>query len=352
MGGLASKLSKAWLSRGLLVHLLTPVAALYWLAITTRRLLYQSGFLQVKRVEATVIVVGNVVAGGAGKTPTVIAIAQHFSARSVKVGVVSRGYGRAGREVRGAGPGSKPADVGDEPLLIFKATGCPVFVGPSRHEAARALLAKHPDVKIILCDDGLQHYGLHRNLEVLVFDERGIGNGWLLPAGLLRETWPRHLVAKSGQASSRSITLHTGKRAKFAGYVATRALAPFAVKQDGSRVTLDSLITSRQKPLFAVAGLAQPGAFFDMLRELHLPLAGVLGLPDHYDFNDFEASLCQRYTLLCTEKDAAKLWRIAPDALAIPLVQTMDEDFWHALDVAIGLPPITPLSSAHGHKTA
>jgi tetraacyldisaccharide 4'-kinase len=328
------------------------VAAVYWLAITTRRLLYQSGFFKVKSVEATVIVVGNVVAGGAGKTPTVIAIARHLCARGVKVGVVSRGYGRSGSEVRGAGPASAPADVGDEPLLIFKATGCPVFVGPSRHEAASALLAAHPDVKVILCDDGLQHYGLHRNLEVVVFDERGIGNGWLLPAGLLRESLPRHMVSKSGQASSRSITLHTGKRAAFAGYVATRTLAPFAVTQDGSRVALDSLTTSRQKPLFAVAGLAQPGAFFDMLYELHLPLTGVLGLPDHYDFNNFDASLCQRYTLLCTEKDAAKLWRIAPDALAIPLIQTMEEDFWHSLDAAISLPSNTPLSSAHGHKTA
>jgi tetraacyldisaccharide 4'-kinase len=122
--------------------------------------------------------------------------------------------------------------------------------------------------------------------------------------------------------------------------------------RDGSQIALENLASSCIKPLFAIAGLAQPGAFFDMLADLHLPLAGTLGLPDHFDFRNFDATLGQRYALLCTEKDAAKLWRVAPDALAIPLIQSIEEDFWRALDAGLGMAPGAPLSSADGHKTA
>ncbi len=303
-------------------------------------MLFQAGLFKVHRVDATVIVVGNVIAGGAGKTPTVISIAQHLSARNLRVGVISRGYGRDDRQMRGVDAASSPHQVGDEPLLIFKATHCPVFVGHSRYAAARALLDAHPDTQVLLCDDGLQHYGLHRDLEVLVFDDRGIGNGWLLPAGPLREPWPRGLVHRSGQAESRSIILNTGKHAAFPGFVARRRLAAYAVSQAGERIDLTSLTAlaaQRQKPLYAVAGLAQPAAFFDMLRALHLPIAGSLALPDHFDYRKLDLALGQRYTLLCTEKDAAKLWQTVPDALAVPLIQSVDGDFWPALEAGIGL---------------
>jgi tetraacyldisaccharide 4'-kinase len=151
---------------------------------------------------------------------------------------------------------------------------------------------------------------------------------------------------------SRTLTLHTGKKAAFAGFRANRSLAPYAISRDGSRIAITSLPEQCTKPLFAIAGLAQPDAFFNMLVDLQLPLAGTLGLPDHFDFRKFDATLGQRYTLLCTEKDAAKLWRVAPDALAIPLVQSIEEDFWLALDAGLGLLPGTPLSSEYGHKTA
>ena len=298
------------------------------------------------------IVVGNVIAGGAGKTPTVISIAQHLTAQGLKVSVVSRGYGRKQRDVRGVHVSSTPHEVGDEPLLIFNKAQCPVFVGSNRYDAACAMLKAHPQIDVILCDDGLQHYSFHRNFEVLVFDDRGIGNGWLLPAGPLREPWPRHLVGKSGQTAKACITLHTGKQPAFAGFRAHRSLAPHALSSTGQRVSLDLPAASADKPLFALAGLAQPQAFFDMLAELKVPLAGTLALPDHFDFKSLDPSLNRTYTLLCTEKDAAKLWPIAPQALAVPLVQQIEEGFWQALDAGIGLTRNGPLSSAHGHKTA
>jgi tetraacyldisaccharide 4'-kinase len=345
-------LLQAWRRRGLVARALLPVAAIYSLANAIRRVLFQIGFFRVHRVEAAVIVVGNVITGGAGKTPTVIAIARHLAASGLNIGVVSRGYGRADHQVRAVDVTSTPEEVGDEPLLIFKTVSCPVYVGPGRYDAACALLAAHPAVDVILCDDGLQHYSLYRNLEVLVFDERGVGNGWVLPAGPLRESWPRQLVSKCGQMQSRTLTLHTGRTAAFAGFRASRSLAPYAISRDGRKIPLENLDGICIKPLFAVAGLARPEAFFDMLVHLRLPLAGTLGLSDHFDFRNFDPALGQRHTLLCTEKDATKLWRIAPDALAIPLVQSIEDDFWSALDTGLSLPSGAPLSSEHGHKTA
>ena len=141
--------------------------------------------------------VGNVVVGGAGKTPATVAIVQHLRKTGHRPGVVSRGYGRRSKhsdrlnDVLQVGPDT-PADTsGDEPALISRATGVPVFVGRSRIAAGRALLEAFPDTTVLVCDDGLQHLALHADVAVAVFDERGIGNGWLLPAGLLREPWPR-----------------------------------------------------------------------------------------------------------------------------------------------------------------
>lgn len=348
---LAEKLVRAWRSKGTLAAVLLPIAWAYQCAFALRRFLYQRDFFSINWLGAKVVVVGNVVAGGAGKTPTVIAIAQHLAQRGIAVGVVSRGYGRAGSGICNVQAHSNPSQVGDEPLLIFTATGCPVFVGEERFATAHALLAQHPQVRVILCDDGLQHYALYRDLEVCVFDDRGTGNGWQLPAGPLREPWPRKWVAKSGQAPSRTLVLHTGSHPAFEGYRARRALKKFAVARDGTKVALAGLEMHGQKPLFAVAGLAQPDAFFDMLRALDVPLAGCKGLPDHFDFADFDTKWGQTYQLLCTEKDAAKLWRVVPDALAVPLEQTMESDFWAALDAALGPEVPAPLSSADGHKT-
>jgi tetraacyldisaccharide 4'-kinase len=324
-------LQRAWLQRGTLARLLWPFSLLYGALVAIRRALYRLGILQTARVGAPVIVVGNVIAGGSGKTPVVMAIVRHLRARGWKVGVVSRGYGRATDDCRAVQDDSDPREVGDEPALIRRSTAVPVFVARRRAEAARALLALHPDTQLIVSDDGLQHLALARDIEICVFDDRGTGNGWLLPAGPLREHWPRPC----------DLVIHTGTRPAFAGFTARRALADHALRLDGTPVPLASLAG---RALVAVAAIAKPEAFFQMLRERALVPQQGIALPDHHDFSDWEPPPGNGYTLICTEKDAVKLWRRAPDALALPLVFEPEPAFFSALDAK--------LSSLDGHQAA
>jgi len=331
-GPSASRLQDAWLHRGLLACLLWPLSLLYAALFALRGWLYRLGLLRTERVSVPVIVVGNVIAGGAGKTPVVMAVVRHLQARGVRVGVVSRGYGRQTDDCREVHNDSDPHDVGDEPALIRHATNAPVFVARRRIEAARALLARHPATQVIVSDDGLQHLALGRDIEICVFDDRGIGNGWRLPAGPLREAWPRRC----------DLILHSGERPAFAdGYTASRSLAPEAVTRDGKRIPLEALAS---KPVIALAAIARPEAFFEMLRARGLTLAETIALPDHDNFDGWQRPSGTVHTLVCTEKDAVKLWRQAPDALAVPLHFAPSSEFFTALDAK--------LSSLDGYQAA
>lgn len=331
-------LPEQWLGRGWAAQSLRPLSWLYGVLLQLRKWAYRQSWLTTQRVNATVIVVGNVVAGGAGKTPTTIALVQHLQKHGWKVGVVSRGHGRLTSDVRPVLAHSTPDEVGDEPLLIAQATGVPVWVGASRAQAAQSLLQAAPGTPIIVCDDGLQHLALARDIEVCVMDDRGVGNGWLLPAGPLREPWPRPV----------DLLLHTGPAAVAGGFQAQRQLAPWAVRANGERLALSSL---QGQPVDAVAGLARPEAFFDMLRGAGLQLTKTQALPDHADFANWPATALER-PLLCTEKDAAKLWPHQPDALAVPLLLNVESGFWAALDAMLAERMGTPLSLAHGQKIA
>lgn len=349
---LQSGLLRAWTRRGWVSTLLVPISLLYGAVSGLRRILYATGRLRIERVQPMVIVVGNVVAGGAGKTPTVIALVQHLRSRGLAVGVVSRGYGRvpshSSLEVQSDSP---PQAVGDEPLLIHRATQAPVFVGPTRHAAARALLERHPQTQVLVCDDGLQHYGLHRDLEVCVFDDRGVGNNRLLPAGPLREPWPRHAVARTGQDDRHLLVLHSGQRPAFAGHGAHRALAPYAVNRAGERMPQDAWARADTRPVLALAGIAQPESFFAMLKTQGWPVAQTLALPDHYSFDSASWTIYEGYRLICTEKDAAKLWQTVPDAWAVPLQFEPAPAFFASLDAQVDRHLGAALSSPHGHPT-
>lgn len=312
------RLRAAWMQRGPLAVLLWPLSRLYGaLAAHQRRT------TPPVRLLVPVVVVGNVVAGGAGKTPTTLAIVDHLQTRGWRPGIVSRGHGRAGSDCREVHPDSDPRDAGDEPLLLRRRAGVPVFVAPRRAEAGRALLAAHPGCDILVCDDGLQHWALARDVEVCVFDARGVGNGWLLPAGPLREPWPRAV----------DLVLWTEAPPvpppAPATFVASRHLADHALQADGTRVPLAGL---HGQALTAVAGIARPEAFFDMLHAKGLTLARTIALSDHYDFNSWQRPPDQGETLICTEKDALKLWRHKPTALAVPLVLEVPAAFFAALD--------------------
>lgn len=336
----------AWAHRGLLAWLLWPVSLLFGALAALRRSLYRAGLLKTRRVPALVIVVGNVVAGGSGKTPVVMALVRHLRDRGLHVGVISRGYGRRARDCREVLDDSAASDVGDEPALIKRATSVPVFVAARRIDAAHALLTRYPATQVILCDDGLQHLGLHRDLEICVFDDRGIGNGFLLPAGPLREPWPRVV----------DLILHTGAQPAFAGWRAQRTLARHVRRADNSQIALAALAGTNVKPLLAVAAIAKPEEFFAMLHAHGLSLARTLALPDHHDFDHWQPDEYAAYTILCTEKDAVKLWRKEPTALAVPLLVRPEPAFLRELDAllsaSLAAQPGSTLSSPHGHTTS
>ncbi|MFN7863569.1 MAG: tetraacyldisaccharide 4'-kinase [Curvibacter sp.] len=331
----------SWQRRDPLSWALWPFSLVIGALVRLRQGLYLSGVLRRKHTPVPLVVVGNVVAGGAGKTPVVMALVRYLQERGMRPGVISRGYGRRSRDCRAVLDDSLVQDVGDEPALIRRRTGVPVFVARRRIEAACALLRAHPEVDILVSDDGLQHLPLARDLEICVFDDRGVGNGFLIPAGPLREPWPRHV----------DLVLHTGRRPAFAGYNSLRALARHAVRADGSRVKLDSL-AEEGRPLLAVAATARPQAFFDMLQALGLPISLTVARRDHDDYAGWQRPRDRDYTLLCTEKDALKLWRQHPDALAVPLEFEPEPAFYAAFDRLLDDARQARLSSAYGHPPA
>lgn len=282
-----------------LVQLLAPLSALY-ACLRRQRVAPEGPPLQVP-----VLVVGNVVVGGAGKTPTVIALVRALQAAGHRPGVVSRGYGRSGDGVREVQDGDAAAQVGDEPLLIRRRCLVPVWVGRQRAAAARALRQAHPQVDVIVSDDGLQHAALPRDAELVVFDERGIGNGRLLPAGPLREPWP-------GVAASRRRVLYSAGVATtpVSGALARRALGrawPLAAWRWGDSSAAVELEELHQRPLLAVAGLAAPEKFFAMLEARRLTITR-RALPDHYAYDDALLPWpVGTPDVITTEKDAVKL---------------------------------------------
>jgi len=184
---LESTLTRAWLRRGPLACALWPLSRLFRALAAARAGLYRTGVFKAVRLPVPVVVVGNIFIGGTGKTPLTIWLVEALRAAGFTPGVISRGHGGKGEGAHEVTPASSAQQAGDEPLLIARRTGCPVMVGRARAEAGRALLAAHPEVDVLVADDGLQHYALGRDVEIVLFDGRGVGNGWLLPAGPLRE---------------------------------------------------------------------------------------------------------------------------------------------------------------------
>lgn len=313
------RLQQAWRDGGALAQLLRPLGALYGLLIALRERLYRWGWLHSEVLPVPVIVVGNWIVGGAGKTPTTLALLKLLQADGLQVGVVSRGYGRADDSVRLVARDSTAGEVGDEPLLIHLRSGAPVAVGRDRVAAARALLAAHPRTQLLISDDGLQHRRLPRALSVLVFDERGLGNGRLLPAGPLRQ--------RRAMSTEPSLVLYNADRPSTAlsGHKVRRSLGGAVELGDwwqGRPASAATLQALRGRPLLAAAGMAQPERFFAMLRAQGLSIQG-LPLPDHHDFATLPWPAGTPDVLL-TEKDAVKL---RPERLAGTRVWVVALDF-------------------------
>ena len=319
--GIETWLTSIWLTRGWRSTLFLPLAWLYRALVLSRRWLYRVGLFPSESVNATVIVVGNLVAGGGGKTPLTMAIVAHLKQTGYRVGIVSRGHGRSLDDVQEVETQSQVQDVGDEPLMMKRRCQVPVFVARRRAEAAKALLAAYPDTQILVCDDGLQHYALARDIEICALDARGLGNGRLLPAGPLREPWPRAV----------DLLIHTGQRSMAEGYGSGRVLATYGVNASGAVTPLHELSS---RSVNAVAAIAQPQAFFDMLKAQGLSLSQTFALPDHANFANWTPPPGET-PLLCTEKDAIKLWARYPQTLAVPLEFTPEAAFMAALEALL-----------------
>ena len=301
-------LTRAWIRRGILAWLLWPISLLFHLLTAFRRSLFRSGVLKTTRLPVPVIVVGNVFIGGTGKTPLVIWLADALRQSGHAPGIISRGHGAASNVPRLVQSDSPPEVVGDEPLLIAQRTRVPVAVGRNRPSAARTLLDVYPEVDVIISDDGLQHYALERDIEIVLFDARGAGNGWLLPAGPLREPASRRrdfTVINADRVSpgmpADAVRMH------LAGEIAERLI------DRSQRVALRSLPefagADGAPRIVAAAGIGNPARFFAMLRGAGLRFEE-MPLPDHYSFEQNVFAGLPADIILITEKDAVKCSRI------------------------------------------
>ena len=285
-----------WFRLSVVSIALLPLAALFALIVAVRRFAFRRGWFRSVRLPVPVMVVGNIVIGGTGKTPLVIWLAREMARRGWTPGIVSRGYGRASETAEAVSPDGDPERFGDEPLLLAAKSGCPVWVGRDRARAARALLAANPQCDVIILDDGLQHYRLARDFEIAVQDERGHGNGLMLPAGPLREPASRRvdaLVINGG----------TGEGGAFA-----MRLVPSTIHSlDGSRSDAPQAFSGRR--VHAVAGIGNPDRFFATLAALGMNVVPH-PFPDHHRFCAEDLAFGDGDPVLMTEKDAVKCIRL------------------------------------------
>ncbi|HJV86378.1 MAG TPA: tetraacyldisaccharide 4'-kinase [Noviherbaspirillum sp.] len=316
---MATALPRSWMRRGLLASALFPVSLLFRFLVAIRRTLYQAGALKSVRLSVPVIIVGNIFVGGTGKTPFTIWLVDQMRRAGYVPGVVSRGYGARNRQPVEVTAVSTPADVGDEPVLIAHHAGCPVMVGRDRVAAAQTMLAAHPEVNLIISDDGLQHYALERDVEIIISDDRGHGNGWMLPAGPLREPASR----------PRDFTIVNTVRqpAHGAGWFPMQ-IAGDTAERLSNRSQSIALNAIRSQRIVAAAGIGNPSRFFAMLRSAGLTIEE-LPLPDHYDFADNPFARVSADIILITEKDAVKCTQIDtikndPRLWVVPVTARLD----------------------------
>ena len=299
-----------WTRRGAIAWLLWPVSLLFGLAVLGRTILYRLRIFGSEHPGIPVIVVGNLTVGGTGKTPLVIWIAQFLAKNGWTPGVVSRGYGGTATAPRAATIATDPAEVGDEPVLISRRAGCPVWVGRDRVRVAAVLRREEPKVDVLISDDGLQHYRLRRDVEIAVVDVRGFGNGFLLPAGPLREPRGRLKTVDRVVENGKTMVLEGDTLHRMSDARERQPLKAFAGKK-----------------VHAVAGIGDPNRFFQ-----HLEKAGVQVVPhpfpDHHPFAPRELEFGDDAPVLMTEKDAVKL-RAAPRAnwWVLPVAPKLDPAF-------------------------
>lgn len=313
MMSIETTVTRAWQRQAAWLWLLLPISWLYGLITTLRRQAYKSGLLASYRAPVPVMVIGNISVGGSGKTPLIIALVDYLQERGIKVGVISRGYGGDASQMPALVDAvSLPNVVGDEPCLIVNMTNAPMAVCPDRKQAITTLLAAHPDLQLIIADDGLQHYALQRDIEWIVVDSaRGFGNQQLLPTGFLREPMSRlqgatviyheplktdsvgHNKDNSSLYSANRLTMHLEANALQLLWQPTLSYSQIDVPKKGHKV-------------HAVSGIGYPQRFFDTLNSLGFDVVGH-AYPDHHDFDLAELLQYTEYPVVVTSKDAVKI---------------------------------------------
>ncbi|WP_308018970.1 tetraacyldisaccharide 4'-kinase [Neisseria cinerea] len=285
-----------------LSFLLKPLSGLFAKIAAKRRADFLSGRRKSEKLPVPVVVVGNIHAGGTGKTPIVAALVSGLQEKGVKVGIISRGYGRKSKVVHVLNAESRAEDAGDEPLLLFRKTGAPTAVGSSRAEAGRALLAAHPELEWIVADDGLQHYALQRDVEIAVFPAADTGRTDLdlLPNGNLREPLARldsvdAVVVSGGKVDASFMPSENMFHSRIETGQIYRLNRPSEILDTGRL---------KNQTVAAVAGIAKPERFFDSLRSMGITLNQTVALPDHADIS--AADLPNVDAVIITEKDAVK----------------------------------------------
>ncbi|CRL63200.1 tetraacyldisaccharide 4'-kinase [Proteus mirabilis] len=296
-------IERIWSGKSWFYFLLLPFSWLYGAITLLRRFAYQKGWLSSWKASVPVVVVGNLTAGGNGKTPVVIWLVEQLIQQGFKPGIVSRGYGgKSDHYPLLLTSETTPAMAGDEPVLIYHRTGAPVAVAPNRRDAVKALLAQH-ELDVIITDDGLQHYALQRDYEIVVIDgQRRFGNGWWLPAGPMRERASRlhsvdAIIVNGGLSQDNEIAM------VLAGDIVV------------------NLKTGEKKPVqqiakaVAIAGIGHPPRFFNSLREKGIELISIKAFSDHSDYSAKELQDLTPFneTLIMTEKDAVKCQHFAQD---------------------------------------
>jgi tetraacyldisaccharide 4'-kinase len=318
------RLDHYWKTVNAVSVLLYPLSLVFGLVAGLRRLAYRIGLVRVRGFPVPVLVVGNITVGGTGKTPLVIWLADYLKRHGWRPGIVSRGYGgRARNWPQQVRADSDPGSVGDEAVMLAATTGCPMCVGPDRPAAVEALLA-HTDVDIVISDDGLQHYALGRDLEIAVIDgERRLGNGFLLPAGPLREPASRleqvDLVVVNGGDSKCEHSME----------FLQPSVLPLAGGDDAG------IVAFAGGAVHAVAGVGNPQRFFGMLTRYAIEVIPH-PFPDHHAFRAADLDFNDGLPILMTEKDAVKCRRLGcRDCWVVQVNAQPDAGFIQHLNIAM-----------------
>jgi tetraacyldisaccharide 4'-kinase len=336
-------LMRSWLKRGWFAYLMWPLSVVFSLLLKQRYRAIALGHRPVTKLHVPVVVVGNIFIGGTGKTPLVIYLVQALKKAGYHPGVVSRGYAASeiakgdgtSAEARQVTSNSLASEVGDEPCLIFAQTGVPVWVGRKRGACGEALLHAAPETNVIICDDGLQHDALARDVEIVLFDERGIGNGFLLPAGPLRES---PLRRRDFTVINTNLNLAATSPSKFSqlgnNLIQMRLVAGLAYALSSPEKTRD-LQAFKNNKICAAAGIGNPQRFFNMLKDVNLVFQE-RALNDHFAFTEETFLNLDAEIILITEKDAVKCRQISALCLdqriwVVPVEAKFEPDFTQQL---------------------